>query len=89
MDVLLMLAQAFAWPFAVSRVFLWLLRRWDAGWTRLAVAHALSLAGLWGAAVYAKTFDWSAGVAYLLPQLIWFAVDAWRHRRTPAAGAAP
>jgi hypothetical protein len=92
MAILFTLVGALIPTFLVSRVFLWVLKRWDTGWTRLATANVLSLLGLAGLAGWRAAdggpFVADAGVVYILPQAIWFGIDAWRHRRTAASLAA-
>jgi formylglycine-generating enzyme required for sulfatase activity len=71
--------------FLVSRLLLWLLRGWNAGLGRLAFAHILSLlicaliAGM-GRADGGAFAPLEAGLAYLLPQGVWFVVDVIRAR---------
>ena len=72
---------AFLATFLLSRLTLWLLRKWDGGMTRLLAAHALSLAVCW--AVFAfGTLDGKVylegGILFILPQAIWFLVDYFR-----------
>ena len=72
---------AFLATFVLSRLTLWLLRRWDGGMARLLAAHALSLAICW--AVFAfGTLDGKVylegGVLFILPQGVWFLVDYFR-----------
>ena len=72
---------AFLATFLLSRLTLWLLRKWDGGMKRLLAAHALSLAVCW--AVFAfGTLDGKVylegGVLFVLPQAVWFLVDYFR-----------
>jgi hypothetical protein len=73
--------------FLLSRLTLFLLKRWRGGYPRLISAHigALTLCGLiggWGLAGPAESFVFGKAVTlYALPQLIWFFADCWRERR--------
>ena len=67
----------------VSRLTLWILKRWDSGYVRIVSAHILSL--ILSAALYqfGTDSDFSVGlVGYALPQLVWLTLDvvrkAWR-----------
>lgn len=69
--------------FLLSRLFLWLTRRWG-GAARLILVHIAS-AGL--ACVLAAfgnadggVLDWSAGAIYLPAQLVWLVVDLFAAR---------
>lgn len=77
--------------FLLSRIALWLLKRWNGGYARLVAAHVLSLAvaTLIGAFGMADGGPLAFGVAFLSyvgPQLLWMALDGWRlHRKLPEA----
>lgn len=76
--------------FLLSRLFLWLLRSRVAGFTRLAVAHVLSLVVVFVAAGFGYAdeagFKADAIVPYLIPETIWLVFDLWRlTRRRPTS----
>jgi hypothetical protein len=74
------LALAFLATFVLSRLALWLLRKWDGGWLRLA-AHAASFALCWAFFTFGSSDGkvyWSGGVIYLFPQALWVLVDYLR-----------
>lgn len=74
--------------FLVSRLFLYLFKRWDGGWLKILVAHvgSISIAAViagygfadGGEPKFLYAFD-----SYLLPQLFWLGIDLWRN--TPAS----
>jgi hypothetical protein len=77
---------ALAATLLLSRIILWLLKRWHGGYLRLVAAHTASLAAatLVGAVGMADGGPLAFGPAfraYVLPQLVWLVIDAWRHHR--------
>ncbi|WP_191060020.1 hypothetical protein [Geminicoccus harenae] len=79
--------------FLLSRVFLWLMRKWDGGLSRLLIAHGLSLAiSAFLAAMAMADGGAMAGlqalIAYAQPQGVWLVFDlvmARRRRRAVAS----
>jgi len=71
--------------FLISRLILLILKKWNGGVTKLAVAHTISFAICLTAYAFGSADggapQWTAGGFYLLPQLFWFAIDIVRHRR--------
>lgn len=84
MTIVLVVVGSLLSTLCVSRIFLWALRFWDGGWTRLAVAN---LAAWMTASVVARlailsnreSLAWDFAVASLGAQVLWFALDAVRH----------
>lgn len=78
--------------FLISRLFLWLLRSWDGGATRLVAAHGASwilasfLAGM-GMADGGAFAGARAALSYALPQAVWIIIDLMR-RQTPQSSPA-
>lgn len=70
--------------FLVSRLTLWLLRKWDGGLARIALAHGTALAFCWVAYAFGSAdggpLNWSGGAIYTLPQIFWLVVDMLRGR---------
>lgn len=73
----------------LSRLFLWLTRKWDGGVVRLLAVHGTSLlvvafAGGVGMADGGAFAGIDAGKSYFLPQALWLTVDLvlhfWRSR---------
>ena len=72
---------AFVATFILSRVFFWLLRRWNGGWLRLLAAHGASLAICWAFFAFGSSdgeIYLSGGAVFLLPQGVWLLVDHLR-----------
>jgi len=80
--------------FLLSRLVLWLMRSWDGGVTRLALAHVFSwligafIGGLGIADGGAFAGIQAAGM-YALPQAVWFVVDMFRHKRASGSTVNP
>jgi len=76
--MLVFFALAFVATLVLSRAALWLMRRWDGGMLRLWAAHLVSFALCYAWFAFGA-FDGQVyllgGVAYLLPQGAWLAVD--------------
>ncbi len=76
------IAGAFIITFLLSRLALWILKRWDGGIGKLAVAHGSTLALLWTGYAFGSADggppNWSGGVIYAFPVFIWFVVDMMR-----------
>jgi hypothetical protein len=70
--------------FLISRLFLWLTKRWS-GIGRLAFVHLVSgvLACVLSALGNADggSMNWTSSYIYVGAQLVWFVVDAFRDRR--------
>lgn len=83
------LVGAFIITFLLSRLALYLLRRWDGGTNKLAAAHGGTLAVSWVLSAFGHADggppDWSAGIVYAVPVVVWFVVDLVRRK----GGAAP
>ncbi len=85
---LVVLAGAFVPCFLVSRLFLWLTRKWTGGgnWRVLAChAGSLAVATVLGGLGMADGGPFAGAQAlqtYALPQLVLFIVDLWRRRGT-------
>ena len=70
--------------FLISRLLLWLLKRWDGGYVRYVVANAIS--GI--ASVVLAAFGnadggsprWDMGLIYLAPQAVWLVIDLFGYR---------
>jgi len=83
--------------FLVSRLLLWLMRSWQGGVQRIALAHAVSLLlaaliGGMGMADGGSFAPLEAALAYSVPQGVWCLFDFVRHARTtnrPKNGAGP
>jgi hypothetical protein len=75
--------------FLLSRLALWLLKRWLGGKTRLLFANLASwlFVAVLGGFAFASfaTFTFEAAVLYALPQLIWLAMDMMLLRRASAS----
>lgn len=76
--------------FLISRLILWLMRSWQGGVRRLALAHCTSLLlaafiGGMGLADGGAFAGAEAALSYSLPQAFWFAVDLYRYRRANKA----
>jgi hypothetical protein len=77
--------------FLISRIFLWVFRRWEMSLRRILVVNVASgliifgIAGF-GTAVPIEAFSVSGGAAYFIPRAIWLVMDLIRARRkAPAA----
>jgi len=77
--------------FIVSRITLWMLRTWQAKFSRLLFAHSVSLlvvafvAGT-GMANGCGFVGIDAAAMYFLPQVVWLCIDSVRHSAlAPAA----
>jgi|ERR1019366_604752 hypothetical protein len=87
------LLGALAPTFLLSRLFLWLLKRWSGGVLRIAAANALSFAACWILAGFGfglssgALWSASAGWLYVAPQLVWLAVDFIRYWRRPTSNS--
>ena len=70
--------------FLISRLFLWLTKRWS-GIGRLVVVHLVSgaVACTLSALGHADggALNWTYSYVYLGAQLVWFVVDVFRDRR--------
>jgi len=84
MGDLAMLVGALVPTFLISRLLLWLTKRWS-GIGRLAFAHLVSgaLSCVLSALGHAdgSSMNWTFSYIYLAAQLIWFVVDIFRDRR--------
>ncbi|TPK96410.1 hypothetical protein FJ934_09710 [Mesorhizobium sp. B2-4-12] len=71
--------------FLLSRLLLWITKRWNGGVARLLLVHVIcgALAIIAAAYGYSNTGapDWSRGPVYIVAQLIWLVVDFVRDRR--------
>jgi hypothetical protein len=73
--------------FLISRLLLWLMKRWQGGVARLASAHLVSV--LVSCALSAVghgeggVLDWSRSGIYVVAQLVWLVVDVFRQSRRP------
>lgn len=78
------LIGAFVITFLLSRLALLILRSWNAGAMKLLVAHAATLATSWTISAFGNAnggpLDWSAGIMYVPPVLVWLAVDILRRK---------
>lgn len=81
------LAGAFIPTFLLSRLFLWLLKRWNSRYPRIALSHAASLFLMAGIYHFAGDHPFFNGVlAYVLPQAVWLIFDVVkRPKRTESA----
>lgn len=79
-----MILGALVPTFLVSRLLLWLSKRWS-GIGRLVLVHLVSAAAacVISALGHADggSLDWSYSALYIIAQLIWFVVDLFRERR--------
>lgn len=73
--------------FLISRLFLWLLKRQPRG-VRLATAHLATLALVWVLSAVGHAdgdpLAWNSGTSYVVPVIIWMAVDFLRTRHKAA-----
>ncbi|TPI40943.1 hypothetical protein FJW07_06665 [Mesorhizobium sp. B3-1-9] len=80
-----MLLGALVPTFLLSRLLLWITKRWNGGVPRLLVVHVIcgALAVVAAAYGYSHTGapDWSRSPLYVVAQLIWLIVDFLRGRR--------
>lgn len=85
MAMIAVLIGALIPTFLVSRLLLWVLRSWNAGVRRFAVAHAGSwlICGFLGGMGMADggAFATQAIAIYGLPQAFWLVMDLVRHKR--------
>ena len=86
-----MILGALVPTFLLSRLFLWLSKRWD-NMGRLILVHAISagIACVLSAFGHADggALDWSHSAIYFIAQLLWFGVDLFRRRRQVSQGLA-
>jgi hypothetical protein len=65
----------------LSRLALWLMRRWDRGWVRLLCGHFASLALSWAwfaiGGASGKTYL-AKGAVYTGPEAVWLLIDLLR-----------
>lgn len=82
---------AFIITFLLSRLILWLSKNWHGGFGRLVAAHGLSLLICWVAYAFGSAdggpLNWSGGVLYAVPQIIWLIVDVLRKKHIHVARA--
>jgi|GEM_PF-998254 len=80
-----MLLGALVPTFLLSRLLLWITKRWNGGVARLLLVHVIcgALAVLAAAYGYSHTGapDWSRSLVYIVAQLIWLIIDFVRGRR--------
>ncbi|WP_181182220.1 hypothetical protein [Mesorhizobium sp. B3-1-3] len=80
-----MLLGALVPTFLLSRLLLWITKRWNSGVPRLLLVHIIcgALAVVASANGYSEagTPDWSRSPLYIVAQLIWLIVDFVRCRR--------
>lgn len=80
-----MLLGALVPTFLLSRLLLWITKRWNSGVPRLLLVHIFCgvLAVVAAAYGYSSTGapDWSRSPLYIVAQLIWLVVDFFRIRR--------
>lgn len=79
--------------FLFSRLALWLLKSWDGGAKKLVAAHITSLmaAALLAGITMSENGQFAGATAlatYFVPQLVWFAVDLLRLKRSSQQAAA-
>lgn len=71
--------------FLISRIFLWITKRWKSMW-QISLCHIASglLSCLISALGHADggPLDWSYSFIYLVAQFLWFVFDVIRFRRT-------
>ncbi|MCZ4280738.1 hypothetical protein O4H49_08110 [Kiloniella laminariae] len=72
--------------YLLSRLALYLLKKWEGGIGRLAAGHVASLALCTVIAGFGMadggSFAWEGALStYFLPQVFWFGFDVWRERR--------
>ncbi len=76
--------------YLISRVLLFLTKKWDGGTLRIIVVHTLSLALVLTLSAFGHADPAPVQVTpdmvitYLPPQLVWLGVDLWRLRPTPS-----
>lgn len=71
----------FVQTLVLSRIALWLMRRWDGGWPRLLAAHLASFALSWAWFSFGSSDGkvyLAAGIVYVVPQSMWLLVDYLR-----------
>lgn len=80
-----MLLGALVPTFLLSRLLLWITKRWNGGVPRLLLVHVIcgALAVVASAYGYPDSGapDWSRSLVYIVAQLIWLVVDLVRGRR--------
>jgi len=80
-----MLLGALVPTFLLSRLLLWITKRWNGGVPRLLAVHVIcgALAVIAAAYGYSHTGtpDWSRSLIYIVAQLVWLIVDFVRGRR--------
>jgi len=80
-----MLLGALVPTFLLSRLLLWITKRWNGGVPRLLLVHAICAALAVVAAAYGYSHtgapDWSYSLLYVVAQLVWLVVDFIRGRR--------
>lgn len=73
--------------FLISRLFLWLLKKWNGGVIRLFVAHGTTLALAWTLSAFGHAdggpLRWDAGVIYAFAQTVWLVLDVIKMKRSP------
>ncbi|MBA1143189.1 hypothetical protein [Mesorhizobium neociceri] len=71
--------------FLVSRLLLWITKRWNGGLLRLLLVHVISGGLSCTASAYGHSDtgapNWSYSTVYIVAQLIWLIVDFVRARR--------
>lgn len=77
--IFVQLLAALVPTFLISRLMLWLLKRWNGRYLRYIATHAISgaLAVVLAAYGFADggSPDWDAGLVYLMAQTFWLGVD--------------
>lgn len=80
-----MIAGALVPAFLISRIFLWLLRKWNGGYTRIVAANAASAAVMSLVSAFGHAdggpLDWSFTAIYVSAQIFWLAIDVFLARR--------
>ncbi|RWE02052.1 MAG: hypothetical protein E5V92_21480 [Mesorhizobium sp.] len=80
-----MLLGALVPTFLLSRLLLWITKRWNGGVLRLLLVHIICGALAVVASAYGYSHngapDWSHSPVYVVAQLIWLVVDFVRGRR--------
>jgi hypothetical protein len=79
-----MLLGALVPTFLLSRLLLWITKRWNGGVSGLLLVHVICGALAVFASAYGYSHgapDWSHSLVYVVAQLIWLVVDFVRGRR--------
>jgi hypothetical protein len=70
----------------LSRLFLYILKKWEGGWQKIVFANSMSLivATLIGSIGMSNSGEFAAAKAfevYILPQLVWLAYDLYKLKK--------